>query len=157
MVDLPRSRSHLAADLMTRFAERTGISRGQGARYLWTDAFAVCNFLGLEAATSDRRYGELAAVLVDRVHHQLGRFRSDDVRSGWLSGLQGDDAERHPTRGGLRIGKPLPERRPSEPFRPDAEWDRDEKYFHYLTKWAHALAQVARVREDSSFHAWARS
>jgi hypothetical protein len=40
----------------------------------------------------------------------------------------------HPTRGGLRIGKKLPERRPGEAFQERLEWERDGQYFHYLTK-----------------------
>ena len=80
-------RLDLAVDLMTRFAERTGAtSGGAGRRYLWTDAFAVCNFLGLAAATGDGRYAESALRLVERVHAVLGRHRGDDGRSGWLSG-----------------------------------------------------------------------
>jgi hypothetical protein len=36
-------------DLMTDFAERTGlVGERAPTRYLWTDAFAVCNFLELE-------------------------------------------------------------------------------------------------------------
>src|SRR5215831_21005427 len=34
--------------LMRSFADRTGLTSGRPkARYLWTDAFAVCNFLEL--------------------------------------------------------------------------------------------------------------
>jgi hypothetical protein len=50
---------------------------------------------------------------------------------------------RHPTAGGLRIGKPLKERGPNAPFDERLEWDRDGQYFHYLTKWIHALCQAA--------------
>ncbi len=36
-------------DVMTDFAERTGLLGGRPpTRYLWTDAFTVCNFLELE-------------------------------------------------------------------------------------------------------------
>ncbi|MGB5546454.1 MAG: hypothetical protein WBM74_07765, partial [Polyangiales bacterium] len=46
-----------ARELMMRFAERTGlISDLPPKRYLWTDAFAVCNFLGLAQATGEERY-----------------------------------------------------------------------------------------------------
>src|SRR5688572_12524021 len=129
-----------AAELMSRFAERTGVSGGQRSRrYLWTDAFAVCNFLALERATGEGRYRELGLLLVDRVHHTLGRHRGDDGRTGWLTGLPDREAERHPTRGGLRIGKPLRERLPHEPVDERREWDRDGQYFHYLTKWMHGL------------------
>jgi hypothetical protein len=39
---------------MMRFAERTGLtSANPSRRYLWTDAFAVCNFLGLNTATGN--------------------------------------------------------------------------------------------------------
>lgn len=50
-------------------------------RYLWTDAFAVCNFLGLARATGEARYSDLALQLVDQVHHVLGRHRADDRRT----------------------------------------------------------------------------
>ena len=36
------------------------------------------------------------------------------------------------------------------------EWDRDGQYFHYLTKWMHALDLVARSTRDSRFSRWAR-
>jgi hypothetical protein len=142
---------------MMRFAERTGLaSDGAPRRYLWTDAFAVCNFLGLARVTARAEYGELARRLVDHVHRELGRYRADDERAGWISGLSEAEGRAHPTRGGLRIGKPLPERSPTEPLDPEAEWDRDGQYFHYLTKWAHALDGVARATEDAEVHGWAR-
>jgi hypothetical protein len=146
-----------AIEAMTRFADRTGVTGERPSRrYLWTDAFAVCNFLGLERATGEGRYRELALRLVDQVHHTLGRHRPDDTRTGWLSGLNEREGEAHPTRGGLRIGKPLPERGPGQPPDDRLEWDRDGQYFHYLTKWMHALDQVARATGQPIFNAWAR-
>jgi len=121
--------------LMRQFAERTGLTSDRPTRrYLWTDAFAVCNFLGLARLTGERSYADLALRLVDQVHHVLGRYRADDTRAGWISGLGEREGEAHPTRGGLRIGKALPERGPGEPFDQGLEWDRDGQYFHYLTK-----------------------
>jgi hypothetical protein len=146
-----------AVSLMTAFAERTGLlSDGPGQRYLWTDAFAVCNFLGLARLTGETRYTDLALRLVDRVHHVLGRYRADDSRTGWISGLGDREGESHPTRGGLRIGKKLPERRSGERFDEGLEWDRDGQYFHYLTKWMHALDQVSSSTRDPRFNLWAR-
>jgi hypothetical protein len=146
-----------AAALMTAFAERTGLSSAQPARrYLWTDAFAVCNFVALARATGQTQFTELAMRLIDQVHHTLGRFRDDDKRTGWISGLSEREGELHPTRGGLRIGKKLPERSLGQPFDPRLEWDRDGQYFHYLTKWMHALDQVARWTKKPSFNLWAR-
>jgi hypothetical protein len=146
-----------AASLMAGFAERTGLaSDAPDRRYLWTDAFAVCNGLGLARATGEARWRELALRLVDRVHHVLGRHRPDDSRGGWLSGLDDAEGQSHPTRGGLRIGKELPERGPEEPPDPRLEWDRDGQYFHYLTRWMHALDQVARETRDPRFNLWAR-
>src|SRR5690348_15352170 len=95
-----------AVGLMLDFAERTGLtSSNPQQRYLWTDAFAVCNFLALERRLNDQHFAALALALVERVHHTLGQHRSDEPRSGWLSGLSGAEAEAHPTAGGLRIGK----------------------------------------------------
>lgn len=136
---------------MMEFAERTGIAGEEGLpdalanRYLWTDAFAVCNLLGLARASGDARLGEIALRLVDRVHRVLGRHRPDDARRGWISGLAEGEGAAHPTRGGLRIGKSLPERAAGAPFDERLEWDRDGQYFHYLAKWAHALDAVARA------------
>jgi hypothetical protein len=146
-----------ANELMRAFAERTGLtSGGPQVRYLWTDAFAVCNLLALAQSAGEGKYFELALRLVDRVHHTLGRHRSDDSRTGWISGLSEADGEAHPTRGGLRIGKKLPERRPGEPSDERLEWDRDGQYFHYLTKWMHALDQVSRFKKEPRFNLWAR-
>jgi hypothetical protein len=42
-------------ELMTEFARLTGLSEEQRPnRYLWTDAFAVCNFLELYRQTGTR-------------------------------------------------------------------------------------------------------
>jgi hypothetical protein len=81
---LEQKRSDTALDLMHRFAERTGVGRRRSARrYLWTDAFAVCNLIGFGRAT--------------------GHHRHDDARSGWLSGLSDNEGVLHPTAGGLRV------------------------------------------------------
>lgn len=156
MIPTPRA-AERANELMMRFAERTGLASDlPKQRYLWTDAFAVCNFLGLEQATGEERYTDLALRLVDQVHHVLGSYRADDPRTGWISGLGEQEGEIHPTRGGLRIGKELPERAPSEPCDEQLEWRRDGQYFHYLTKWMHALDQVSRWTGQSHFNTWAR-
>ena len=153
----PRPHTEEAIALMMSFADRTGLtSERPRQRYLWTDAFAVCNFLGLARATGEHRYAELALHLVDQVHHTLARHRGDDPRTGWISGLGEREGEVHPTRGGLRIGKGLPERGPDEPFDEQMEWDRDGQYFHYLTKWMHALDQVTRATGRPQFNLWAR-
>ena len=150
-------RLNQAIDLMARFMVDTGLTGDRPARrYLWTDAFAVTNLLKLHRRTGDRQYRELALALVDQVHYVLGRHRGDDGRAGWLSGLVAGDAEAHPTSGGLRIGKPLPERTPTDPIDERLEWDRDGQYFHYLTKWMLALDRVARATRQPAFNVWAR-
>ncbi|MEN8107506.1 MAG: hypothetical protein ABFS22_05810 [Pseudomonadota bacterium] len=156
-VTMPDPRVEEAIALMNGFAERTGLVSAQSRRrYLWTDAFAVCNYLGLARATGEQDYTERALQLVEQVHHTLGRHRDDEQRAGWISGLAGDDGEQHPTRGGLRIGKQLPERGASEPGNDRQEWDRDGQYFHYLSKWMHALDQVTRATQQSRYNTWAR-
>ncbi|MFO7904879.1 MAG: hypothetical protein ACQESR_11100 [Planctomycetota bacterium] len=147
----------LVRKLMRDFAESTGVSgESPPRRYLWTDAFGVCNFLGLYEETRDEQYIELALTLVDQVHHVLGRHRDDDRREGWISGLPEQEGERHPTMGGLRIGKKLPERAADEPVDSRLEWDRDGQYFHYLTKWMHALDCMAAVTGETRYWRWAR-
>lgn len=136
---------------MEGFARRTGLAGGATRRYLWTDAFAVCNFLGLAQATGEARWRDLARTLVEDVHRVLGRHRADDARRGWISGLGEEEGARHPTAGGLRIGKPLPERPPGEPPDDRLEWERDGQYLHYLTKWMHALDQMARATGDATY------
>jgi hypothetical protein len=128
---------------MDEFAAATGIlGISPPRRYLWTDAFAVCNFLDVFRQTGEDRYLRLARSLVDQVHHVLGRHRDDDPRQGWISGLSKDEGEKHLTRGGLRIGKSLRERAPDEPSDSQLEWDGDGQYFHYLTKWMDVLSRI---------------
>jgi len=115
----------------------------------------MCNFLGFSHYTGNENYTHLALRLVDQVHTILGRHREDDPRSGWISGLDEKEGRMHPTIGGLRIGKEINERRPEDPFDERLEWDRDGQYYHYLTKWMHALDRVSRVTGDSKYNRWA--
>jgi len=135
--------------IMIDFASSTGLSDTscEPRRYLWTDAFAVCNYLELYRQTSEQTFLQLALKLVDQVHQILGRHRKDSVHSGWISGLDEDQARQHPTAGGLRIGKRLDERQPGEP--------EDGQYFHYLTKWMHALDCVSRNTGKGIYNRWA--
>ena len=142
---------------MNGFADHTGLSSAGKIprRYLWTDAFAVSNFLELYRQTGEAEYRELALRLVDQVHAILGKHREDDGRTGWISGLSKQEGIKHPTIGGLRIGKKLNERRPGDAFDENLEWDRDGQYYHYLTKWMHALNCVSHVTGDAVYLAWA--
>ncbi len=147
----------MAREIMLEFAKLTGLSPAGKIprRYLWTDAFAVCNFLELYRQTGEEKYKHLALRLVDQVHNILGRHREDDSRTGWISGLDEEEGKRHPTKGGLRIGKGMNERRLADPFDERLEWDRDGQYYHYLTRWMHALNRVSRVTGDSTYNIWA--
>lgn len=146
----------LAPTLMMEFAKSTGVTgTSPPRRYLWTDAFAVCNFLGLYRQTNRREFLDLAVKLVDQVHHILGRHRHDDARQGWISGLPEQEGERHPTSGGLRIGKTLNERPRDQPADQRQEWDRDGQYYHYLTKWMHALHRLSQETGESDYDVWA--
>lgn len=153
----PPPNTELVKKIMEDFAEITGLEpvSDDPKRYLWTDAFAVCNYLELYHLTDDETYLNLALRLVDQVHHILGRHRDDDTRYGWISGLGDEEGEEHPTKGGLRIGKLLNERRPDEPFDERLEWDQDGQYYHYITKWMHALNRVSQVTEDPKYLRWA--
>lgn len=149
--------THSVQELMGDYSRITGLAPAglHPRRYLWTDAFAVCNYLELFSRTKDQTYLDTALRLVDQVHHTLGRHRDDDDRFGWISGLDEHAGELHPTAGGLRIGKNLPERRVDESPDERKEWDQDGQYYHYLTKWMHALNQVSRVTGDPTYLVWA--
>lgn len=117
----PRSLDR-ARKIMEAFARLTGLTNNVAPRrYLWTDAFAVCNYLGLDEATGEPGWLELAIRLVDQVHWTLGRHRPDSRHQGWISGLGEEEGRRRPTAGGLRIGKPEPERETGEPWDPRRE------------------------------------
>ncbi len=154
---MDQERMQSAAEFMEDFAERTGLSpAGQfSKRYLWTDAYAVCNFLGLYQATGDGKWKELALLLVDEVHQVLGKHRTGSQHQGWLSGLTEKEGAAHPTAGGLRIGKAMDERGPGDPIDEYKEWERDGQYYHYLTKWMHALNRVSTVTGNHIFNRWA--
>lgn len=147
----------LARGMMDRFAQETGISdqTRPPRRYLWTDAFAVCNFLQLHRELGEAQYLQYAVELVDQVHNVLGRHRSDDSRSGWISGLDEAEGRAHPTIAGLRIGKSLPERFRDAPIDERLEWERDGQYYHYLTKWMHALNRMNTVTGEAVYGEWA--
>jgi len=142
---------------MLDYACLTGLAPANAhpRRYLWTDAFAVCNYLELFRRNGDEYYLDLGLSLVDQVHHTLGRHRDDDPRRGWISGLESQEGELHPTIGGLRIGKQLRERRPEEPPNERLEWEQDGQYYHYLTKWMHALYCAGQVTRDPTYIRWA--
>jgi hypothetical protein len=147
----------LVREIMMEFTRETGLSPALKSprRYLWIDAFGVCNFLGLYHQTRDETCLHLALHLVDQVHETLGQHRGDDPRTGWISGLDEQQGRKHPTKGGLRIGKELNERGLHDPFVERLEWDRDGQYYHYLTKWMHALNRVSRGTGDLKYHTWA--
>ena len=164
-------KARIAQDIMKRFAYRTGLLGDEinpkERRYLWTDSFAVGNFLQLareseEAAGTDQAsvetcsgtdYRQLALKLVTTVHDSLGRFRDDDCHGRANKYLSG--SAEHPVAGGLRIGKSMNEKEPGDPYDRDAEWDRDGQYFHYLTKWMTALDQLTRYTQDPKYNKWA--
>ena len=143
--------------LMEEFARNTGLEpeNSNPKRYLWTDAFAVCNYLGLYNSTNNKVYLNIALRLVDQVHHTLGKQRNDSPKIGWISGLDEETGEKHPTKGGLRIGKEMNERMSEETINERQEWDRDGQYYHYLTKWMHALNNTSRVTGDNKYIKWA--
>ena len=144
-------------EIMIEFASNTGLApeNSHPKRYLWTDAFAVCNFLELYNQTNDKNYLDLALRLIYQVHHVLGKYNPESKKIGWISGLNIYDGENHPTQGGLRIGKEINERGPKEPYDERLEWDRDGQYYHYLTKWMHALNNTSKVTGDTKYIKWA--
>ncbi|WMJ74606.1 hypothetical protein RCC89_15750 [Cytophagaceae bacterium ABcell3] len=140
--------------LLMDYARRTGIVEGEGGitqRYLGTDAFAVQGFFALAHIYDNKEYEKLAVRLIDAVHGVLGKFHKEDSRKGWISGLSESEGKEHPTVGGLRIGKEMPERGQDEPFNSRLEWDRDGQYFHYITRWIHSLLLAERETDNRQY------
>jgi hypothetical protein len=128
-------------------------AEGKG-RYLWTDAFGVVNYINLHYEQQQQGsfsqnnntnpYLSQARILIDGVHEELGRERHPHPGESTRHRLVGATND-HPTRGGLRIGKP------------GEEWERDGdgQYFHYNTKWAFALNQFAKATGEAQYNQWA--
>lgn len=147
----------LSIQLMNRFYVRSGLSYKSlvDDRYLWTDAFAVFNYITLFYCTHDIKYYRYTENLIKHVHDKLGRHRTDDSRIGWISGLDEEEGRLHPTRGGLRIGKKFNERSPGKIYNANEEWNLDGQYFHYSTKWIRALIMMYMVSNDENYRVWA--
>lgn len=111
------------------------MAEGHRARYLWTDGFAVVNFLTLYKTQSDARYLSFARRLIETAHDILGRMRDGSAR---LPGATDDQ----PLLGGLRIGKEDDEE----------DSDGDGQYFHYLTVWMFALNRMAVASGDRAYN-----
>jgi hypothetical protein len=154
---LVTSRIRESCRIMLGFAERTGLTTSRSRlRHLATDACAVENFLALSYLRRGQEdFLRLALRLVDQTHEVLGRRRPEEG-AGWLSGLSDPEAHRHPTAGGLRLGNPLAERHPDEPFDLADELSSDGQAFHDLARWMRALDNVARCTGDLVFNRWAR-
>lgn len=110
------------------------MAEGHKGRYLWTDGFAVVNFLTFYTETKDKRYLDYAKRLVKTVHDVLGHTRDGKSR---LPGATDD----HPLSGGLRIGKI-----------DEAGSDGDGQYFHYLTVWMFALSRMTLITLDDWYN-----
>jgi len=107
-------------------------------RYLWTDAYGVCNYITLYYETKDMMYLNQADALIKDVHDVLGKDRK-------LKNRLGNATDDQPLKGGLRIGK----------VDPEGTSDGDGQYFHYLTKWMFALNRMSIARNDLKYNNWA--
>jgi hypothetical protein len=153
-----KDRYAAARQLMDDFLNRTGITGETGdadRRYLWTDAFAVQTCFALARSENNKNYLHLGLKLIDRVHHTLGKHRPDDTRTGWISGLSEEEGKEHPTAGGLRIGKRLPENAGGSSSDPYREMECDGQYLHYLTRWFNALTGAFQETGEEKYALWA--
>lgn len=148
---------NICRSIMADYEGRTGLSSNKDntCRYLWTDAYAVFNYLELYRQTENQDYLGKAHLLIEDVHMTLGRYQQNDSRDGWISGLIDEEGKKHPTIGGLRIGKKMHERKPNQPYDADKEWDRDGQYFHYLSKWMYALCCTSQFTSNINYSLWA--
>ena len=147
-----------ARELLDDYSSRTGLTSDSGRaekRYLWTDAFAVQAFYWLHHLTQKSGYKKRAEDLIDLVHEHLGKHHPKDEREGWISGLIAEKGLLHPTVGGLRIGKELPERKKEESYNSQLEWERDGQYFHYNSRWIISLLQAHQETGNEQYAIWA--
>ncbi|CEM34200.1 unnamed protein product [Vitrella brassicaformis CCMP3155] len=119
-------------------------SQGSQRRYLWTDAFAVCNYVSLAHRAGQEGDGQLramyltmAARLIDTVHASLGTPRSEEYpmipsEHNSPSGFKG-----------LRIGKVDPNTDPG--------MRADGMYWHYVDKWLFALLRMYNESDDAKY------
>ena len=92
-VTVDMDRKERVEELMERFSERTGlVGAAAPERYLWTDAFAVCNYLSLHEDGGDQVFLDRARRLVGQVHDVPGGYAENDARRGWPGRM--DDRER---------------------------------------------------------------
>jgi hypothetical protein len=110
------------------------MAEGHRGRYLWTDGFAVVNFITLYTECSDTKYLDLAKRLIHTVHEILGRTRDGTAR---LPGA----TDEFPLKGGLRIGK-----------HHATGSDADGQYHHYLTIWMFALNRMSIAAKDKWYN-----
>ncbi|MFO8017732.1 MAG: hypothetical protein R6U96_03800 [Promethearchaeia archaeon] len=91
---------NLTETLMMDFGNNTALNSLKSLKkYLWTDAFAVYNFIELYKCTDKNKYNQLAFDLVDQVHGTLGSPKKMIGRKGWLA------SKVYPTKRSFRIGK----------------------------------------------------
>ena len=146
----------LVLEIMQDYARLTGLAPANAhpRRYLWTDAFAVCNYLELFAGPMMKPIGIwLYASSIRCIIPSAGTAKTIPDAAGSAALMSRRVSGIRP--GGLRIGKQLNERRPDEPPNERLEWDRDGQYYHYLTKWMHALNCVSQVTGDPTYIRWA--
>lgn len=80
--------------IMDQFAMKPGLSYDSHSQkshapihYLWTDAFAVCNYLGLYHQSAKPLFLEQAVRMVEQVHYRLAKPRKDNNKTGWVNGF----------------------------------------------------------------------
>eukprot|EP00667_Euglena_gracilis_P015201 EG_transcript_15805 len=112
-------------------------------RYLWVDAWGVLDFVAVarSAPTEQERGAALAAArrLIDLVHDVLGRPSGFPMAE--RAGPCLEAATLSPYRG-LRIGKV------EQKQKSDSGMRFDGMYWHYLDKWAFALARYSQEAGD---------
>ena len=119
------------------------------SRYLWTDAFGVCNYITLYYETGNTQFLDQADALIKGVHDVLGRERNGKKRLG-------NSTDDEPLKGGLRIGKEDPEGLVlflmAWLIKMTGTRDGDGQYFHYLTKWMFALNRMSIARKNIKYN-----
>ena len=145
--------------LMDEFALGTGLEPiiETPRRYLWTDAFAVCNFLELYARTANEAY--MAPCLAPSSIRSM-RFWENTAQMILEAGGSVDWTSKRgeciPRRGGLRIGKKVERAKTEGAVSRRPEWDRGWAILS-LSDPDGCMRSIVptRVTGDGHFNGWA--
>ena len=143
-----------AAAILRGYAGRTGLAPASGTptRYLWTTRSRSARTSGSTRRPANPPVAPARSRWSSRSTPSSGAAGARR-RTGWIGNLPSEGAiHRRPQVSGSADRSPNagPSNRSTT-----GSMDRDGQYYHYLTKWTHALCRASRVTGDPVYGVWA--